>query len=38
MTQEDLDESERFLLVTPPRKGSGSWDVSVDHDRYLFED
>ena len=36
--QEDLDKSDRFLAIIPAEKGSGSSHVSVNHDRYLFED
>ncbi len=38
LTQEGLDESDRYLTLTPAKKGSGSKDVSVDHNRHLFED
>jgi hypothetical protein len=37
-TEEQLREADRFLTITPAKKGSGSKDVSVNHDRYLFED
>jgi hypothetical protein len=30
-----FSSSERRLRITPARKGSGSRDVSVQHDRYL---
>lgn len=38
LTEEQIVESDRFLTITPAKRGSGSKDVSVDHDRYLFED
>ena len=38
LDQEDLDKSDRFLVIIPAEKGSGSSDVSINHDRYLFED
>ena len=38
LDQEDLDKSDRFLAIIPAEKGSGSSDVSINHDRYLFED
>lgn len=38
LTQEELDESDRFLAIAPAERGSGSTDVSVNHDRHLFED
>ena len=38
LSQEDLDKSDRFLTITPSKWGSGSSDVSIKHDRHLFED
>lgn len=38
LSQEDIDKSDRFLTITPSKRGSDSSDVSVNHDRYLFED
>jgi flavin-binding protein dodecin len=38
LDQEEIDESQRFLVIKPAEYGSGSSDVSVNHDRYLFED
>jgi flavin-binding protein dodecin len=38
LSQEDIDRSERFLTITPSGRGSGSSDVSINHDRHLFED
>lgn len=38
LSQEDIDKSERFLTITPSDRGSGSSDVSINHDRHLFED
>jgi hypothetical protein len=38
LTQKEIDKSERFLVISPAEKGSGSTDVSVNHDRYLNED
>jgi hypothetical protein len=37
LSQEDIDRSERFLTITPSERGSGSSDVSINHDRHLFE-
>ena len=38
LTQEDLDRSDRFLTISPATEGSGSTDVSENHDRHLFDD
>jgi flavin-binding protein dodecin len=38
LSQEDIDRLERFLTITPSDRGSGSSDVSINHDRHLFED
>ena len=38
LTQEDLDRSDRFLRITPAKRGSGLSDVSMEHDKYLYED
>src|SRR5215213_6642474 len=38
LSQEDIDRSDRFLTITPAEWGSGSSDVSINHDRHLFED
>jgi hypothetical protein len=38
LSQEDIDRFERFLTITPSEWGSGSSDVSINHDRHLFED
>jgi hypothetical protein len=38
LSQEDIDRSERFLTITPSEWGSGSSDVSINHDRHLYED
>jgi flavin-binding protein dodecin len=38
LSQEDIDKSERFLTITPSEWGSGSSDVSINHDWHLFED
>jgi hypothetical protein len=32
LTEEDLERSNRFLTITPAKKGSGFRDVSVNHD------
>jgi flavin-binding protein dodecin len=37
-TDEEIQDSQRFLYVTPAKTGSGLRDVSVNHDRYLAED
>lgn len=38
LTQEELDNLDRFLKITPAEKGSGLSDVSMNHDKYLAED
>jgi flavin-binding protein dodecin len=38
LTEEEIQDSKRFLYVTPAKTGSGLKDVSVNHDRYLAED
>ncbi len=38
LTQEELDNLDRFLKITPAEKGSGLSDVSINHDRYLYGD
>ena len=38
LTEEDLERSNRFLTITPAKKGSGFKDVSVNHDQYIFGD
>ena len=38
LTEEDLERSNRFLTITPAKKGSGFKDVSVNHDQHLFGD
>jgi flavin-binding protein dodecin len=38
LSQEDIERSERFLTISPAKSGSGRSDVSLNHDRYLFED
>jgi len=38
LSQEDIESSNRFLTISPAKWGSGSSDVSLNHDRYLFED
>jgi dodecin len=38
LTEEEIQDSKRFLYVTPAKSGSGLKDVSVNHDRYLAED
>jgi flavin-binding protein dodecin len=38
LTEEDLERSNRFLTITPAKRGSGFKDVSVNHDQYLFGD
>jgi flavin-binding protein dodecin len=37
-TEEEIQDSKRFLHVTPAKTGSGLTDVSLNHDRYLAED
>lgn len=37
-TQGDLDHSDRFLRITPAKRGSGLSDVSTEHDKYLYGD
>lgn len=36
LTQEELDRLDRFLRITPAKKGSGLSDVSINHDKYLY--
>lgn len=38
LTQEELDQLDRFLDIPPAEKGSGFTDVSINHDKYLAED
>ena len=35
VAEEELEASDRFLIISPAKKGSGFKDVSVNHDRYL---
>ena len=38
LTQEELDQLDRFLDIPPAEMGSGFTDVSINHDKYLAED
>ena len=38
LTQEELDQLDRFLDIPPAEKGSGLSDVSINHDKYLYGD
>jgi dodecin len=38
LTEEEIQDSKRFLYITPAKTGSGLKDVSINHDRYLAED
>jgi dodecin len=38
LSEEEIEASERYLVITPAERGSGRKDVSVNHDRYLAGD
>jgi hypothetical protein len=38
LSEEEIEASDRYLVITPAERGSGRKDVSVNHDRYLAED
>jgi flavin-binding protein dodecin len=38
LSEDEIEASHRFLVITPAKRGSGRKDVSIDHDRYLAED
>ena len=38
LTQEELARLDRFLDIPPAEKGSGLFDVSINHDKYLYGD
>jgi flavin-binding protein dodecin len=38
LSEEDIEASDRYLVITPAKRGSGRKDVSVNHDRYLAGD
>ncbi len=38
LSDEEIEASDRYLVITPAERGSGRKDVSVNHDRYLAGD
>ncbi len=38
LSEEEIEASGRYLVITPAERGSGRKDVSVNHDRYLAGD
>lgn len=38
LTQDELDRMDRFLKIRPAERGSGLFDISINHDEYLAED
>lgn len=38
LSAEEIEAPDRFLAITPAKRGSGHKDVSTDHDRYLVGD
>jgi dodecin len=38
LSEEEIEASDRYLVITPAERGSGRKDVSVNHDRYLAGD
>lgn len=38
LSEDEIEASDRYLVITPAERGSGRKDVSVNHDRYLAED
>ncbi len=38
LSEEEIEASDRYLMITPAGRGSGRKDVSVNHDRYLAGD
>jgi flavin-binding protein dodecin len=38
LSEDEIEASDRYLMVTPAERGSGRKDVSVNHDRYLAGD
>jgi flavin-binding protein dodecin len=38
LSEEEIEASDRYLVITPAERGSGRNDVSVNHDRYLAGD
>ena len=37
-SEDEIEASDRYLVITPAESGSGRKDVSVNHDRYLAGD
>jgi flavin-binding protein dodecin len=38
LSEDEIEASDRYLVITPAERGSGRKDVSVNHDRYLAGD
>lgn len=38
LSEDEIEASDRYLVITPAKRGSGRKDVSVNHDRYLAGD
>lgn len=38
LSEDEIEASDRYLVITPAERGSGHKDVSVNHDRYLAGD
>jgi hypothetical protein len=38
LSEDEIETSDRYLVITPAERGSGRKDVSVNHDRYLAGD
>ena len=37
-SEDEIEASDKYLVITPAERGSGRKDVSVNHDRYLAGD
>ncbi len=38
LSEDEIEASDTYLVITPAERGSGRKDVSVNHDRYLAGD
>lgn len=38
LSEEEIEASDRYLVITPSERGSRRKDVSINHDRYLAGD
>lgn len=38
LSEDEIEASDRYLVITPAERGSGRKDVSVNHDHYLAGD